>query len=383
MSMSAGSVAVPLTYMRNNMKTIKNILILLAFLPALFACSGTVDADALPVLAADRTELEIASADKAVLTVTYNGQDVTSSSVIYYAGAGSTSYTPLEGNVFAPQLEGEYTLYAEYLDKTSAQIKINVKNTEVKTESKFDRHVCVVEFTGAWCINCPEGYSKMMGILSKPTLAKYKENIHICAFHSDVEGKDSLAVDQTQDLFKLFDGLAYPSFATDLRDSGVLTSDGISNFQPSLMTSFNEYPAHCGVAVSSVLNEEGTEAKVTIKLESELTSQYRVVILVVQNNIKGYQKTPEYQDGQDNYNHAHVVRKVVTSYKDTFTGEKLTEDGVVASGNVVTKEWTVEIDRRWVLENTEIYAIALDADGHVNNMNVCGISGGDSGFDLK
>lgn len=381
--MSAGSVAVPLTYMRNNMKTIKNILILLAFLPALFACSGTVDADALPVLAADRTELEIASADKAVLTVTYNGQDVTSSSVIYYAGAGSTSYTPLEGNVFAPQLEGEYTLYAEYLDKTSAQIKINVKNTEVKTESKFDRHVCVVEFTGAWCINCPEGYSKMMGILSKPTLAKYKENIHICAFHSDVEGKDSLAVDQTQDLFKLFDGLAYPSFATDLRDSGVLTSDGISNFQPSLMTSFNEYPAHCGVAVSSVLNEEGTEAKVTIKLESELTSQYRVVILVVQNNIKGYQKTPEYQDGQDNYNHAHVVRKVVTSYKDTFTGEKLTEDGVVASGNVVTKEWTVEIDRRWVLENTEIYAIALDADGHVNNMNVCGISGGDSGFDLK
>lgn len=365
------------------MKTIKNILILMAFLPALFACSGTVDAEALPVLAADRTELDIANADKAVLTVTYNGQDVTSSSVIYYAGAGSTSYTPLEGNVFAPQQEGEYTLYAEYLDKTSAQIKINVKNTEVKTESKFDRHVCVVEFTGAWCINCPEGYSKMMGILSKPTLAKYKENIHICAFHSDVEGKDSLAVAQTQDLFKLFDGLAYPSFATDLRDSGVLTSDGISNFQPSLMTSFNEYPAHCGVAVSSVLNEEGTEAKVTVKLESELTSRYRVVILVVQNNIKGYQKTPEYQDGQDNYNHAHVVRKVVTSYKDTFTGEKLTEDGVVESGNVVAKEWTVEIDRRWVLENTEIYAIALDADGYVNNMNVCSISGGDSGFDLK
>jgi hypothetical protein len=55
----------------------------------------------------------------------------------------------------------------------------------------------------------------------------------------------------------------------------------------------------------------------------------------------------------------------------------------VESGNVVAKEWTVEIDRKWVLENTEIYAIALDADGYVNNMNVCSISGGDSGFDLK
>ena len=256
-------------------------------------------------------------------------------------------------------------------------------NTADKAEGKFDRHVCVVEFTGAWCINCPEGYSKMMGILSKPTLAKYKENIHICAFHSNVEGADTLAVAQTQDLFKLFDGLAYPSFSTDLRDSGVLTSEGISSFQPSLMTSFNEYPAHCGVAVSSVLNEDASEAKVTVRLESELTSQYRVVVLVVQNSIKGYQKTTDYPDGQDNYTHAHVVRKVVTSYKGTFTGEKMTDDGIVAAGKEVSKEWNVEIDRRWVLENTEIYAIALDQNGHVNNMNVCSIVGGDSGFDLK
>jgi hypothetical protein len=268
------------------MKNLKYIFVLLACMPVLFACSGTVDADALPVLAADKTELDIANADKAALTVTYNGEDVTSASRISYAVAGNEVFTALEGNEFIPQQEGEYALYAEYLDMTSAQIKINVRNTAVKAETKFDRHVCVVEFTGAWCINCPEGYSKMMGILSKPSLAKYKENIHICAFHSDVEGKDSLAVAQTQDLFKLFDGLAYPSFTTDLRDSGVLTSDGISSFQPSLTTSFNEYPAHCGVSVSSVLNEDATQAKVTVRLESELTSQYRVVVLVVQNNIK-------------------------------------------------------------------------------------------------
>lgn len=364
------------------MKNFRNILILLACLPVLFACSGTVDADALPVLSADRTELDIAAADKAVLTVKYNGEEVTPDAKISFAAADG-SYSVLEGNVFAPDQTGEYTLYAEFLEKSSAPIKINVVNTALKAESKFDRHVCVVEFTGAWCINCPEGYSKMMGILSKPSLAKYKENIHICAFHSNVEGTDSLAVAQTQDLFNLFDGLAYPSFTTDLRDSGVLTSEGISSFQPSIMTSFNEYPAHCGVAVSSVLNEDASEAKVTVRLESELTSQYRIVVLVVQNNIKGYQKTTDYPDGQDNYNHAHVVRKVVTSYKGTFTGEKMTDDGIVSAGKEVAKEWNVALDRKWVLENTEIYAVALDKDGHVNNMNVCSIMGGDSGFDLK
>ena len=73
----------------------------------------------------------------------------------------------------------------------------------------------------------------------------------------------------------------------------------------------------------------------------------------------------------------------MTSYKGSFTGEKMTEDGIVAAGKEVSKEWSFEVDRKWVLENTEIYAIALDADGHVNNMNVCSIMGGDSGFDLK
>ena len=365
--------------MLNNMKKIRNILFFMAALPALFACSGTVDADSLPILSADKTTLDLSLGDKAVMTVMYNGQDVTAESEIFFVQDDRV----LTGNVFVPEVEGEYLFLAKYAGLESPSIKITVTGALAVVTEKFDRHVCIVEFTGAWCINCPEGYSKMMGILSKPTLAKYKENIHICAFHSNLEGTDSLAVAQTQDLFKLFNGLAYPSFTTDLRDSGVLTSEGISSFQPSIMTSFNEYPAHCGVAVSSVLSEDAASAKVTVRLESERTEAYRVVVLVVQNNIKGYQKTPEYPDGLDTYNHAHVVRKVVTSYKGTFTGEKMTEDGIIAAGKEASKEWTVDVDRKWVLENTEIYALALDAEGHVNNMNVCSIMGGDSGFDLK
>ena len=61
----------------------------------------------------------------------------------------------------------------------------------------------------------------------------------------------------------------------------------------------------------------------------------------------------------------------------------MTDDGIISSGNVAAKEWNVEVDRKWVLENTGIYAIALDEDGYVNNMNVCAIDGGDSDFDLK
>ena len=66
-----------------------------------------------------------------------------------------------------------------------------------------------------------------------------------------------------------------------------MTSDGISVFQPSIAASFNDWPAHCGVAVSSELDQSGMHAHVTARVTSELTSEYRIVILVVQDRIKG------------------------------------------------------------------------------------------------
>lgn len=344
------------------------------------ACSGNVDDSSLPVLTASAEEVDLATGSSVTLTVTYDGQDVTGDAFIFDAvSSDMTQQAP----VFTPEAEGTYKFMAEYEGKLSNMVTVNVVNTAVKVESKYDRHVCLVEFTGAWCINCPEGYDKLMGVLSKPSMSKYKDRIHMCAFHSNAEGTDTLAIPATQDLFKLFTGLAYPSFTTDFRESGVLTSDGISLLQPSLMASFNDYPAHCGVAVSSVLNADATQAEVTVKVTSELTSEYRVVVLVVQDKIKGYQKTPTYSEGQSDYNHSHVVRQVVTSYSGRFAGEKFDAEGIIASGEEKTKTWTVDIDSKWVLDNTEIYALAIDSDGYVNNMNVCHIDGGDSGYDLK
>ena len=363
------------------MKNFRNIL---ASVAAAFmcACSGNVDDSSLPVLTASMEEVDLASGEKVTFTVTYNGQDVTSEAVISDALSSATSKLPAPE--FTPEREGTYLFIAEYNGKLSNTVTVEVINTTpVVVESKYERNVCLVEFTGAWCINCPDGYDKLMGVLSKPSMTKYKDRIHMCAFHSNLEGTDSLGIPATQDLIKCFTGMAYPSFTTDLRESGVLTSDGISLLQPSLMASFNDYPAHCGVAVSSSLNGDASKAEVTVKVTSELTSEYRVVVLVVQDKIKGWQKTTTYTEGQPDYNHKHVVRQVVTTYSGTFTGEKLTDDGRIAAGTEVSKKWTVDVDRRWVLENTEIYALVLDADGYVNNMNICHIDGGDSGYDLK
>lgn len=373
--------------MQNKMKKIGDFFAIFVVALMAIACSGQVDDSSLPMLSVDSEEIDIADGGTAVFTVTYNGVDVTSSSSVTLT-ADSGAYE-LPDAVFVPEAAGTYMFVATYEGKMSNTVSVKVvDSTPVLVESAYNRHVCVVEFTGAWCINCPYGYSLMYEKLSLPSNRKYQDTMHICAFHSDEEGRDDYALPQTQDVFDLCDAmlpesLAYPSFCVDFRTAGILTDDGIGSFVPAIKASHEQYPAHCGVAVSSELDADKTRATVTARISSELTSDYRMIILVIENMIKGWQKTTLYPDGKEDYIHNHVVRKVVTSYTGTFTGEKLADSAQIEAGEEGTKTWTFDIDSDWVLENTQIYAIALDSYGRANNMNLCAIDGGDSGYDLK
>lgn len=348
----------------------------LAFVAAIFSCSGNIDDSSLPVLEVSDTEIDLATETQAVFTVKYNGMDVTAEATILSDAAG------LEGNVYTPSEPCTAVFKAVYNGLESNEVTVTVVNTDVKVESKYDRHVLVAEFTGASCAFCPEGYDNMSLQLSKPAMASYKPNLHICAFHSEEMGKDSLAIPATLDLKGMFSGLDLPSYTIDFRDSGGLNTDGLAGFNAAIKASFQEHTPHCGVAVSSVLSSDRQSVEIQVKVASELTSEYRAVVLVVQDKIVGYQKHGNYGE-LDDYTHKHVVRQVVTEYVGTFAGEKITNDGRIAAGAEAEKSWNIPVDKRWALENTEIYALALDKNGYVNNMNVCAIDGGDSGYDLK
>jgi hypothetical protein len=132
-------------------------------------------------------------------------------------------------------------------------------------------------------------------------------------------------------------------------------------FKNSLIDAFEEYPSHCGVALSTEV--DGNKINVTAKLHSEMSSAYRFSVFVVEDRVKYYQK-----DGSlthQEYNHRHVVRKVVSA---SYKGDRL---GDVAAGSEVSKEYSIDIDSKWNLEETYIYVLAINAEGHVNNMNSC------------
>ena len=120
---------------------------------ALSACTGTVDDTLRPILSATDQEIDLSVETNTVFTVTYNGVDVTADSeIVSISGAEG-----LQGNVFTPATVGSFEFQATYNGVDSEPVIVNVTDTDIVVETKFRRHVCIMEFTGSWCINCPKG----------------------------------------------------------------------------------------------------------------------------------------------------------------------------------------------------------------------------------
>ncbi len=62
----------------------------------------------------------------------------------------------------------------------------------------------------------------------------------------------------------------------------------------------------------------------------------------------------------------------------SYRGDAL---GQMTAGVEVVREFTTEAAAEWNLENCEIYAVAIDAEGRVNNVSVCHLNGGDTDYD--
>ena len=241
-------------------------------------------------------------------------------------------------------------------------------------ESQFEKHVALWEFTGAWCANCPAGYTNMNFLLT--TSSRFSEYVHPMAFHSDYSGKDDLALEgDITDRIMMdlnISGLGFPSYMADMYLGGSLVES--VNLKEHLTQILDENTPYCGVAVSSEVSQTGT-AEVRIKLYSEIDAAWRVAVYVVEDKVKYYQK-----DGMkehDSYTHRHVVRRIVS---ETYRGDRLAK---ATAGTESETVYDIMLDEAWNLENTSVYVLALDSDGIVNNMNHCLVDGGNSDYRRK
>ena len=231
-------------------------------------------------------------------------------------------------------------------------------------ESQFQKHVCVMEFTGSWCAQCPSGASTLIYLVDKA----YKGKAFALAFHNNTQGADAYALPQEQELFKIFKYEGYPAYVVDMDESnmGVFSDGGCGT---AIESSLYDSMTHCGAAVSSLYDETTRTVTVNAKMFSELTMNYRIAAYVVEDKIVGEQKQSTGEMQQD-YTHRHVVRKMLSS---TVRGDALMS---VSAGTEAEKTYSFTVADDWNIDNLSVAVLIMDDKGHVNNMAVCDANGG-------
>lgn len=240
-------------------------------------------------------------------------------------------------------------------------------------ESQFEKHVALWEFTGAWCANCPEGYNNMNFTLT--AYPEFTDCVHPMAFHSNKEDEDDLAIPETYEIMDAMNVLSsgFPSYAVDMMLGGSLVANVA--LVDHLRQTMEENPAYCGVAVSS--SADGSAASVNVRIYSEADASWRVGIYVVEDKVKYHQnKSGTYIES---YTHRHVVRAIVS---DSFRGDRIGSK-IISAGTEASADYEIVMDPEWNPENTYIYVLAIDSEGHVNNMNHCLLNGGESDYRRK
>lgn len=232
--------------------------------------------------------------------------------------------------------------------------------------SNFVKHICVMEFTGQWCAQCPEGARTLQYYSSE----LYPGIMHVLAFHDSDGGADDFEIPEENKLYSMFKYDGYPGYVIDMKDVGVLTS---GNFGKQLEARYKSAVAKTSVQLKSVI--EGGKLAVDAELWSKYASEYRLAAYIVEDKIVAKQNVSG--NYQDNYTHRHVVRKMLSS---DVRGDALGSVGVDAKK---AKTWTADIDPSWNKANLSVCILAIDSDGYVDNVAECTADGGVAVYGLK
>ena len=268
------------------------IYILLALVSAL-SCVGQKD-DPIPEprLTADLTALNATAGETATFTVYSGAEDVTEYATI----RNLTDDTVLEGNVFAPAGEGEWTFVAEYEGLLSEELTVTA--FVVAEEGKdFFRRSLVLDFTGTWCVNCP----KMDAAIEEAMAARpgriVPVSVHCMA--------DPMRIKPLCDnLAKQFKVSAYPSAVVDMDPESLITQSSSELLLSHIDRLLESRGVSAGIRIESTL--DGEDLSVTVEAKAVQDGEYALSIILLEDGIVAKQTGAD--DGE-NHVHNNVLRQ--------------------------------------------------------------------------
>lgn len=229
--------------------------------------------------------------------------------------------------------------------------------------SRFERNVCVMEFTGQWCSYCPDG-AQLLEFLASDI---YPGQVLALAFHN----ADDFTISAEAELANKYKITDYPSYLTDMRESGSLSGSGC---RLSIETSLYESQTHSSVAIASQV-ADGV-CQVDAKLFSEKSMEYRMAAYAVEDRVVAWQTTSGNSRDED-YSHRHVVRRMLS---ESILGDDL---GTVEAEQEKGHSFEFDVDPAWNLDNMTVVVLAIDKNRNVNNAAQCALNGGSVEYEMK
>ncbi len=227
-----------------------------------------------------------------------------------------------------------------------------VENNTPTIPDGFTKKVLLEEFTGEWCVNCPDGANILHGIISK-----YPTKLIAAAVHQG----DWLELDQLNQLSSHLGGIAgYPRAAIN-RVPAVGTSNGQDgmvvysrgNWEANavrLMDADQQQTAKIGLAIESNIADNFLTLKIHTGFKTTDSRDTRLTVYLLEDSVQAQSQTGA---PSNPYFHQHVLRRVISrplgdsiqlnsgnyafkSYeKIDISGYKQTQLKVVAFINVV------------------------------------------------
>lgn len=339
---------------------------------AFVACGSKTDepADDKPIpegstftIEVDKTTIEADGVDTATFIVRdAQGNDVlldaSTLSKTYFVNADNEKRLPRESKTFCSIKNGTYTFYATVRGKkTENTVTITVQNRQ--QYEKYRHQVCVFQFTGTWCPNCP----RMTEGLSKLKAGEYGDNVIILASHQQDEYSiSSEGRDVANELCRKFGITGIPYCVYDLAFSNGQSSESMLNslIEQQLMAS----PAKTGIKIGRTSMDAEGNVTIEASITATKAGTYDLAFVILADNMPGSSSSvePVYH---------HVVTAVSPNYAKMSDQTKVQ----LEAGEEYTTTFTTKIDQPFGKINVvanDCRVVVYSHNGlQIDNANVC------------
>ena len=273
-------------------------------------------------LTVDKQIIQSNGTDAATLTVTLNGEPVTSD-VIFHDSQNNDAVIEVKDFKFTTSKTGEYGIWAEYYTLMSNEVKITSFAAEIPStpsdpepsNTSFVRRSLLTQFTGTGCMNCPGMKTLLTSVFSEPEMA---DKVVRTAVHSYNE-------DDPAFISKYITASSYPMINLDLVETtGYGTGTTPADIKNWMNAIYSGQEAMAGISVNSAYKDGQLVIKAAVKAAVE--GQYRIGALLMEDGIEG-QQTGAKPSETEMHIHNHCVR--YADCASNFYGHKL---GTIKAG---------------------------------------------------